>query len=113
MAHYNLAVALSRVGRKEEADREFAIHRKMQEANPPPVAPEATPPNGQSQTKKHLSEFVSKQFLPVPGVYICHRDAILLRRLLLSGATTRLRNAFGAVTPTYPYVEVPTSKSRA
>lgn len=35
MAHYNLAVALSRVGRKEDADREFAIHRKMQEANPP------------------------------------------------------------------------------
>lgn len=34
-AHYNLAVALSRVGRKDEADREFAIHRKMQEANPP------------------------------------------------------------------------------
>lgn len=45
MAHYNLAVALSRVGRKEEADREFAIHRKMQEASPPPVAPDATPPN--------------------------------------------------------------------
>ncbi|MGH9517962.1 MAG: tetratricopeptide repeat protein [Terriglobales bacterium] len=39
MAHYNLAVALSRVGRKEDADREFAIHRKMQEANPPAPAP--------------------------------------------------------------------------
>jgi tetratricopeptide (TPR) repeat protein len=39
MAHYNLAVALSRVGRKEDADREFAIHRKMQEANPPAAAP--------------------------------------------------------------------------
>jgi tetratricopeptide (TPR) repeat protein len=39
-AHYNLATALSRVGRKEEAEREFAIHRKMQEANtPPPPAP--------------------------------------------------------------------------
>jgi tetratricopeptide (TPR) repeat protein len=36
-AHYNLATALSRTGRKEEADREFAIHRKMQEANTPPV----------------------------------------------------------------------------
>jgi tetratricopeptide (TPR) repeat protein len=39
MAHYNLALALSRVGRKEDADREFAIHRKMQEANPPASAP--------------------------------------------------------------------------
>ncbi|HUA15940.1 MAG TPA: tetratricopeptide repeat protein [Verrucomicrobiae bacterium] len=39
-AHYNLATALSRVGRKDEAEREFAIHRKMQEANtPPPPAP--------------------------------------------------------------------------
>jgi tetratricopeptide (TPR) repeat protein len=38
-AHYNLAMALSRVGRKEEADREFAIHRKMQEASPPAAAP--------------------------------------------------------------------------
>lgn len=44
MAHYNLAVALSRVGRKEDADREFAIHRKMQEANPPSVTPDS-PPN--------------------------------------------------------------------
>ena len=44
MAHYNLATALSRVGRKEEADREFAIHRKMQEAAPAAPAQEATPP---------------------------------------------------------------------
>jgi tetratricopeptide (TPR) repeat protein len=28
-AHYNLATAYSRAGRKEEADREFAIHRQM------------------------------------------------------------------------------------
>jgi tetratricopeptide (TPR) repeat protein len=28
-AHYNLATALTRAGRKEEADREFAIHRQM------------------------------------------------------------------------------------
>jgi tetratricopeptide (TPR) repeat protein len=28
-AHYNLAVALSRTGQKEEADREFAIHRRL------------------------------------------------------------------------------------
>jgi tetratricopeptide (TPR) repeat protein len=44
-AHYNLAVALSRVGRKEDADREFAIHRKMQEANPPSAPSDAPPPN--------------------------------------------------------------------
>ncbi len=28
-AHYNLATALTRAGRKEEADKEFAIHRRM------------------------------------------------------------------------------------
>jgi tetratricopeptide (TPR) repeat protein len=28
-AHYNLATALTRAGRREEADREFAIHRQM------------------------------------------------------------------------------------
>jgi tetratricopeptide (TPR) repeat protein len=28
-AHYNLAVALSRAGQKEEADKEFAIHRRL------------------------------------------------------------------------------------
>ncbi len=28
-AHYNLAVALSRTGHKEEADKEFAIHRRL------------------------------------------------------------------------------------
>jgi tetratricopeptide (TPR) repeat protein len=28
-AHYNLATALTRSGRKEEADKEFAIHRRM------------------------------------------------------------------------------------
>jgi tetratricopeptide (TPR) repeat protein len=35
--HYDLATALSRTGHKEEAEREFAIHRKMQEANPSAV----------------------------------------------------------------------------
>jgi tetratricopeptide (TPR) repeat protein len=45
MAHYNLATALSRVGRKEEADREFAIHRKMQEATPPAAASDTATPN--------------------------------------------------------------------
>ena len=28
-AHYNLGLAYTRVGRKEEADRQFAIHREM------------------------------------------------------------------------------------
>jgi tetratricopeptide (TPR) repeat protein len=28
-AHYNLAVALSRTGQKEEADKEFALHRRL------------------------------------------------------------------------------------
>ncbi len=43
-AHYSLATALSRSGRKEEADKEFAIHRQMtqkgeagqQQSAPPP-----------------------------------------------------------------------------
>lgn len=34
VGHYELAMALTRTGRKDEAEREFAIHRKMQEANP-------------------------------------------------------------------------------
>lgn len=38
--HYDLATALSRTGHKEEAEREFAIHRKMQEANPAASAPQ-------------------------------------------------------------------------
>jgi hypothetical protein len=32
-AHYNLAVALSRTGKKEEADKEFAIHRQLTQAS--------------------------------------------------------------------------------
>ena len=32
-AHYNLAMAYSRAGRKQEADREFAIHRQMVQKN--------------------------------------------------------------------------------
>jgi len=28
-AHYSLATALTRAGRKEEAEKEFAIHRQM------------------------------------------------------------------------------------
>jgi tetratricopeptide (TPR) repeat protein len=34
-AHYNLAVALSRTGQKEEADKEFAIHRRLAQKPPP------------------------------------------------------------------------------
>jgi tetratricopeptide (TPR) repeat protein len=33
-AHYNLAVALSRTGKKEEADKEYAIHRQLTENLP-------------------------------------------------------------------------------
>jgi len=36
VGHYNLAIALNRSGRKDEAEREFAIHRKMQESAPSP-----------------------------------------------------------------------------
>jgi tetratricopeptide (TPR) repeat protein len=34
-AHYNLAIAYTRTGRKQEGDREFAIHREMVQKNPP------------------------------------------------------------------------------
>ena len=34
-AHYNLAVALSRSGKKEEADKEFAIHRQLTQNSAP------------------------------------------------------------------------------
>jgi tetratricopeptide (TPR) repeat protein len=36
-AHYNLAVALSRAGKKEEAEKEFAIHRQLTQ-KPAPAA---------------------------------------------------------------------------
>jgi tetratricopeptide (TPR) repeat protein len=35
VAHYNLATAYSRSGKKAEADREFAIHRQMTQKEPP------------------------------------------------------------------------------
>jgi tetratricopeptide (TPR) repeat protein len=35
-AHYNLAIAYTRTGRKEEGEREFSIHREMVQKNPPP-----------------------------------------------------------------------------
>jgi tetratricopeptide (TPR) repeat protein len=34
-AHYNLATALTRAGRKEEAEKEFAIHRQMTQKGEP------------------------------------------------------------------------------
>jgi len=36
VAHYNLATAYSRTGKKAEADKEFAIHRQMTQKEPPP-----------------------------------------------------------------------------
>jgi len=43
-AHYNLAIAYARTGRKQEGDREFAIHRDMVQKNPP----EEKAPQGES-----------------------------------------------------------------
>lgn len=34
-AHYNLAIAYTRTGRRQEGDKEFAIHRDMVQKNPP------------------------------------------------------------------------------
>jgi tetratricopeptide (TPR) repeat protein len=42
-AHYNLAMAYSRAGRKQDADKEFAIHRQMTQGSEP--APSGTQPN--------------------------------------------------------------------
>jgi tetratricopeptide (TPR) repeat protein len=43
-AHYNLAIAYTRTGRKQEGDREFAIHREMVQKSPPEQkAPQETP----------------------------------------------------------------------
>ncbi len=39
-AHYSLAVAYRRGGRQTDADREFAIHRKMTEQNAPGAEPQ-------------------------------------------------------------------------
>jgi tetratricopeptide (TPR) repeat protein len=47
-AHYNLAVAFSRSGRKEDADREFAVHRQMtqnQAGQAPPASEQPANPN--------------------------------------------------------------------
>ncbi len=47
-AHYNLAVAYTRSGRKQEAEKEFAIHRQMvQKSEPAGTAP--AEPESQSQ----------------------------------------------------------------
>lgn len=44
-AHYNLATALTRAGRKEEADKEFAIHRQMTQKGEPGQAAQPQNPN--------------------------------------------------------------------
>ena len=48
-AHYNLAMAYNRAGRKEDADKEFAVHRQMTEQGggktDSPQAPPAEPSN--------------------------------------------------------------------
>jgi tetratricopeptide (TPR) repeat protein len=44
-AHYNLAMAYNRAGRKEDADKEFRVHRQMTEkAGAKPDAPPGAPP---------------------------------------------------------------------
>ena len=44
-AHYNLAMAYNRSGRKQDADREFAIHRQMTEkSGAQPGSPPGTQP---------------------------------------------------------------------
>ena len=44
-AHYNLAMAYNRSGRKQDADREFAIHRQMTEkSGAQPGSPAGTQP---------------------------------------------------------------------
>jgi tetratricopeptide (TPR) repeat protein len=44
-AHYNLAIAYTRSGRKQEGEKEFAIHRQMVQKN----EPAGTAPDAQSQ----------------------------------------------------------------
>jgi tetratricopeptide (TPR) repeat protein len=44
-AHYNLAIAYTRTGRKDEGEREFAIHRQMVQKNP--TAQEQAQPQAQ------------------------------------------------------------------
>jgi tetratricopeptide (TPR) repeat protein len=45
-AHYNLATAYSRAGRKADADKEFAIHRQMtQKGDAAQEAPQGNPPD--------------------------------------------------------------------
>jgi tetratricopeptide (TPR) repeat protein len=48
-AHYNLAIAYTRTGHKEEGEREFAIHRGMIQKNPPPSDQQAPTPEAGSQ----------------------------------------------------------------
>jgi tetratricopeptide (TPR) repeat protein len=43
--HYNLAIAYTRSGRKQEGDREFAVHREMVQAKQPPEAQQGEGPS--------------------------------------------------------------------
>jgi tetratricopeptide (TPR) repeat protein len=47
--HYSLATALVRTGQKEEAEKEFAIHRKLTAAAAPPNTAPTPTPNDQPQ----------------------------------------------------------------
>ncbi len=49
-AHYNLAIAYTRTGRKQEGDREFAIHREMVQKNSPPEGAAQGEAQGQQAT---------------------------------------------------------------
>jgi len=48
MAHYSLAVAYTRSGRKQEGEKEFAIHRQMVQNSQPPGGPAPEPQAGAS-----------------------------------------------------------------
>lgn len=52
VAHYNLATAYSRTGKKTEADKEFAIHRQMTQKEPPPDKPPQDTPASQGSSPK-------------------------------------------------------------
>ena len=54
-AHYNLAMAYNRTGRKQDADREFAVHRQMtQKDGAKQDAPPGTPPENPSRTTAEI-----------------------------------------------------------
>lgn len=48
-AHYSLAVAYTRSGRKQEGDKEFAIHRQMMQSSQPEGTADQEPQSGSPQ----------------------------------------------------------------